>query len=297
MQEILELIKELQKPGSVALLAIALGVAIYGQTSANKPARSRPQSTKEEIILQIQQFLQQNQQQDARAVLNSAFKLYPGDAGLEKLRCIIEAQEGHYRVDEQAFTAAITRSPGFTNAYLNLGRLYQERLGDDAQAFAKALKTYRQLLRYQPENAEANFQCAVLLQKIESARASLPHLLRLSGEHQKGSNVQALLCAAYTATGGRARANDTASRLLAALGLSEQDVLSALPVLMKYDRADLALRLLEELARRERASPETIRQLGYLYEQQNQLAQARAVLEKAGTPTAPLLLDLARIAF
>lgn len=278
------------------LLAIILEVGGLSQTPP------KPSQAKEQTILEIQQLFEQNDWAAARVRLTAALKRYPGDAGLENLRGILEAQSGNYRAAEQAFAAAIARAPRFTGAYLNLGRLYQEHSANDPQALSKALKTYQGLLRYQPDNAEANYQCAALQQRMGNAVASLPYLQRLPTEYQSGANVLALYWAAYAATGDRARTGDAASRLLAHPELSEPDVLSALPTIVKHGRADLAVRLLEELQRRALASPETLRQLGLLYEQQNQLARARSILEragleKAGAPTEPLLLDLARVAF
>ncbi len=277
-------------PIRAVLLAVILEVGSLCQTPAK-------QSAKEQTILDIQQLFQQNDWTAARAALTAALKRYPGDAGIENLRGILEARSGNYRAAEQAFMAAIARSPRFTGAYLNLGRLYQEHSASDPQALSKALKTYQGLLRYQPDNAEANYQCAVLLQGMENTSASVPYLQRLPVQYQSVANVLALYCAAYIVTGDRARTGDAVSRLIAHPELSEPDVLSALPTLVKHERADLAIRLLEELQRRALASPETLRQLGLLYEQQNQLAHARSALEKAGAPTVPLLLDLARVAF
>jgi tetratricopeptide (TPR) repeat protein len=274
----------------IVLLAIVLETASRGQAPATSTA-------KEQTILEIQQLFRQNDWTAARAALDAAFRRYPGDAGLENLRGIVEAQTGNPRAAEAAFSAAIARSPRFTGAYLNLGRLYQEQSATDPRALPKALKVYQQLLRYQPGNDEANYQCAALLQRLDRVAASLPHLQRLPAQYQSGANVLALYAAAHAATGDRARTGDVMVRLLAHADLSEADAIAAVPALVKHDRADLALRLLEEVSRRGLAAPGTQRQLGLLYEQQNQLAAARAALEKAGPPTAPLLLDLARIAF
>jgi tetratricopeptide (TPR) repeat protein len=276
------------------MLAIALETAATGRGSVQSP---REPSAKERAILEIQQHVQRTDWAAARAALDAAFKRYPADAGLENLRGIVEIQTGNPRAAEAAFRAAIARSPRFTGAYLNLGRLLQEQSAADPRATAKALTVYQQLLRYQPGNDEAHYQCAVLLQRLDRAAASLPHLQRLPAEYQSGANVLALHAAAHAATGDRARASDAVTRLLAHGDLTEADVIAAVPALVNHDRADLALRLLEEVSRRGLAAPTTSRQLGLLYEQQNQLAAARAALEKAGPPTVPLLLDLARVAF
>lgn len=281
-----------------ACLSLSVDMRVSAQARGKSQAQSsQAQASREQAILQIQGLLQQNQPESARAALNEAMKRYPGDSGLLNLLGIIEAQSGNYQPAERAFLSAIDASPRFANAYLNLGRLYQENSGNDAQALPRALKIYQQLLRYQPNNAEANYQSAVLLQQTDNAKASLPHLQRLSQQYQTGANVLALYCAAYAAAADKVRTNDVAERLLTHADLSEPDVLSALPVLIKHGRTDLALRFLEELQRRALASAETLRQLGLLYEEQNQLVKARKTLETAGAPNVSLLLDLARVAF
>ncbi|MFN0084732.1 MAG: tetratricopeptide repeat protein [Blastocatellia bacterium] len=275
-------------------LLLAAWLALCVVAWAQPPA---PQSAKERTILQIQQMMERNDGEGARSAVTGALKRYPGDAGLENLRGILEAQRGDFRAAEQAFTRAVTRSPRFTNAYLNLGRLYQEQAAGSEQALSKALRVYQRLLRHSPDNTEANYQCAVLQQQLGNAQASLLHLQRLPAEHQGGANVLALLSGAYAANGDRARTSDAIERLASHPDLSEPDTIAALPALVKFQREDLALRLLEALDRRGSAGPETQRRLGLLYEQQNRLDRARLTLEKAGPPTVPLLLDLARVAF
>ncbi len=287
----------------IFMLAMLLA-CLWPAFGLNAPAQNRTgnrwprtETAKEQTILMIQELMQKNDPEAARSSLNDALKRYPGDSGLQNLLGVIEAQSGNYLAAERAFLASIKASPRFANAYLNLGRLYQHQASEDATALPKALKTYQQLLRYHPDNAEANYQCAVLLQLSGNAKTSLPHLQKLPAEYQSGANVLALYCAGYAAAADKVRTNDAAERLLAHPDLSEPDVLPALHVLMKHQRSDLALRFLEELQRRALASPETLRQLGLMYEEQNQLAKARKILETAGAPSVPLLLDLARVAF
>ena len=222
------------------IIVLTMSVVGMAQTSA-----------REQAIRQIQDLMQEGDPEPAHQALRQALQRYPGDPGLENLRGIMEAQAGNFPEAERAFAAAIARSPRFVNAYLNLGRLYQQH-GE----IAKALQTYRKLLRFQPAHAEANYQAA----------------------------------------GDRARAQDTIERLIAHPELNELDVLPVVPALVKHGGMGSATRLLEEVTRRG-AGPDAHRQLGLLYEEQNRLEAARAALERAGTPTVPLLLDLARVAY
>lgn len=253
------------------------------------------QTAREQLILQIQELMQQNQATEARQALNTAIRKYPGDAGFENLLGIIEAQAGNYRAAEAAFKRAIGRMPKFTGAYLNLGRLYQENSSHDQTAPQKALQTYQQLLRFQPDHVEANYQCAALLQLRGDFAASQQHLSQLPADYQNRANVLAVRCANYAGLGQLAQADEAASQLAAHPDFSEPDVFSILPAL----RDKLGVRLLEALLARERATTETLRRLGLLYERQSRLVEARAALEKSvggNPPSVELLMELARVA-
>ena len=253
------------------------------------------QSAREQLILQVQELMQQNRPTEARTVLQAALRKYPGDAGFENLLGIIEAQAGNYQAAEAAFKRAITRQPKFTGAYLNLGRLYQENSGYDPAA-QKALRIYQQLLQLQPDQAEANYQSAVLRQLRGEYAASQHHLSRLPAEYQDRANVLAVRCASFAGLGKSAQADEAARRLAAHPDFSEPDVFSVLPAL----RDELAVRLLEALLARARATTETLHRLGLLYERQGRFAEARQALEKSvggNPPAAQLLIELARVAY
>ena len=59
---------------------------------------------------------------------------------------------------------AILEAPRYTDASLNLGRLYQQAAGKDETAVDKALAVYEAVLASEPAHAEARYQCAVLRQ-------------------------------------------------------------------------------------------------------------------------------------
>ncbi|HWQ35606.1 MAG TPA: tetratricopeptide repeat protein [Blastocatellia bacterium] len=254
------------------------------------------QTAREQMILQIQELMQQNRPTEAHEALNAALRKYPGDAGLENLLGIIEAQAGNYPAAEAAFKRAITRMPKFTGAYLNLGRLYQENSGRDPSAPQKALLTYQRLLQFQPDNPEANYQCAVLLQLRGQYAASLQYLSRLPADYQGRATVLAVRCANFAGLGKPVQAAETARQLALHPDFSEPDVFSILPALTD----ELGVRLLEALLARERATTETLHRLGLLYERQGRLVEARQALEKSiggSPPSAGLLLELARVAY
>lgn len=263
------------------------------------PVATPAQTTREQAILRVQELLQQQKLAEARQALVTASRKYPRDPGLDNLLGIIEAQQHNYAAAEKAFTRAITRAPGFTGAYLNLGRLYLEHVLADEQALTKALRIYQRLLQQQPDQLEANYQCAFLLQARGEYQTALGHLARLPESYLQSAQSLALLCAVYAGLGEKARADEAAQLLIAHPDFTEADVTGILGTLTRMQRNDLSIRLLESLTARMPVTPDTWHRFGLLYEQQGQFDRARATLEKAAVkdrPLVPLLVDLARVA-
>ena len=212
---------------------------------------------------------------------------------------VLEAQEGHYEAAETRFREALARAPQYTDAALNLGRLYQENAAKDAGALGKALRVYEGILQYEPDHVEARYQSAVVLHAQGEFARSLEHLDRLPAADQERPASLALRCGNQAGRGDRAKADEAADRLLDRLDVTEDDLRPILPDLLTHGREDLALRFLERLRAQGLASVEAQRQLGLLYEGRKDLDKARAVLEKAAesrTPSVTLLVDLARVA-
>jgi tetratricopeptide (TPR) repeat protein len=264
---------------------------VYSQQTREKERERR--------ILEIQQLFGQGDLAGARRLLDEASKRFPADAGLDNLRGVIEAQEGNYAAAERSFKLAVARNRKFTGAYLNLGRLYQERTAGDPQALTKAIDVYRRVLQYEPANTEANYQSAALLMRKGSYQASLDHLSRLPEKIQESAQVLSVSCADYAGLGRIERAGEMAKRLIAHPDFSEPDVSAILPALTRSKRDDLSVELLEGLRKLRPLSPELTRRLGLTYEQTGKLAEARATLEQSvsgNRPSASLLVDLARVA-
>ena len=250
-------------------------------------------------ILEIQRLFTQGDLAGAHKLLDEASKRFPADAGLDNLQGVIEAQEGNYAAAERSFRRAVARDRKFTGAYLNLGRLYQERSADDPQALTKALDVYRRVLQYEPANAEANYQGAALLMRNGAYQSSLDHLSRLPANIQESAQALSISCADYAALGPGERANEMASRLIAHPDFSEPDVSAILPALTGSRRDDLSVELLEGLRKRRPLTPALTRCLGLAYERTGKLAEARATLERSASgdqPSVALLVDLARVA-
>jgi tetratricopeptide (TPR) repeat protein len=273
--------------------------ALFGLGLPPVPIQVKPSGVKEQRILQIQELIQQGNQTEAKRVLTQAMKEFPADSGFDNLLGIIEAQGKNYQGAEMAFRRAITRSPLFTGAYLNLGKLYQENSAVDPQALAKALRVYQKILQYQPDHGEANYQCAVLLQLRGDYKLSLDHLSRLPVDLQRSAQALSVSSADYAGIGNLARATEMIHLLSNHPDLSEADVNSILPVLVKAELYGPTIALIKGLVGRGIGSPELLHQLGLLYERAGQFDLARATLERSVTQDRYLagrLVDLSRVA-
>jgi len=266
-------------------------VLVFSQQAREKERERR--------ILEIQRLFTQGDLAGARKLLDEASKRFPADPGLDNLHGVIEAQEGNYAAAERSFRRAVARDRKFTGAYLNLGRLYQERSTDDPQTLTKALGVYRRVLQYEPANAEANYQSAALLMRKDAYQSSLDHLSRLPANIRESAQALSIICADYAGLGRGERANEMASRLIAHPDFSEPDVSAILPALTRSRRDDLSVELLEGLHKRRPLTPALTRGLGLAYERTGKLAEARATLERSASgeqPSVALLVDLARVA-
>ncbi len=235
----------------------------------------------------------------ARRELTEALRLYPASPAVRNFLGVVEAGEGNYLAAEKRFHEAVLRAPDYTDAYLNLGRLYQEHGGSDPKAASKALAAYQAILRYDPAHAEARFQSAALLQAMGEFARSLDELGRLPLGDRDRPAALAVRLADHAGKGERAEVDAAAEKLLARGGFDELDVRSVLPLLTAHGRGDLAVNLLEDLRRRGRASSDDLQGLGLLYEKSGRLPEARVRLEEAARDrpdSVPLLLDLARVA-
>jgi tetratricopeptide (TPR) repeat protein len=255
--------------------------------------------SREQTIIQIQELIQKHDLIGARRSLAKSMTDFPGDAGLENLLGVIEAEENHYAAAEKAFEVAIEHDPKITSAYLNLGRLYQENQGHDSRALTKARKVYEQLLSYDPANREANYQSATLYLQNGNYQESLSRLSQLPGETRAGAQALSIECADYAGLADRQQADQIASRVAKAPDLSEDDVSLIVPVLHRVNRDDITVMLLEKLQERQPLSSAMQHHLGLAYEASGKLTEARSTMEHwatNGNLSVPALLELGRIA-
>jgi tetratricopeptide (TPR) repeat protein len=250
---------------------------------------------------EIQGLIQKGDLAGAQMELNELLKSTPGDPNVWNLLGVVQAQQSNYHGAESSFQKALTLAPGFTGAYMNLGHLYQENVKRDPEALKKGAATYERWLKFDPANPEAHYQCAFLLMRLESFQASLDHLSRVAGDMQDRPPALAVRCADYGGLKRQPEAAAAADRLLKSPDLQEIDVTEILPPLMAQHQEALALQLLEGLAGRGLASPNSLLQLAALYQSAGKLDRARATLESVaqlqGSVSVPLLLDLAHLAY
>jgi tetratricopeptide (TPR) repeat protein len=141
----------------------------------------------------------------ARRELARAVKLYPESPVVHNFLGILDAQDGRPAAAEGRFREAVRLDPRYTDAYLNLGRLYQEDR-THAGAPAKAIAAYEAVLRYEPAHAEANFQSATLLRAAGKPGPALERLQRMPPEAQGLVNARLLLAGLYEDQGALDRA-------------------------------------------------------------------------------------------
>jgi len=252
-----------------------------------------------EVLARALRHLEADDRAAARRELTEALRLFPASPAVHNFLGVVEAGDGNFPAAEMRFREAVLRAPDYTDAYLNLGRLFQEHGGKDPKAATKALAAYQAILRYDPAHAEARFQSAALLQAVGEFSRSLDELGHLSPADRDRPAALAVRLADHAGQGERAEADAAIEKLLTQGGFGEPDVRPTLPVLLEHGREDLAVRLLEDLRRRGRASPDDLQRLALLREKAGEFVEARVRLEEAaqGRPeSVPVLLDLARVA-
>jgi tetratricopeptide (TPR) repeat protein len=142
----------------------------------------------------------------ARRELDRAARFYPDSPLVQNFLGILDAEDGDARAAEARFREAVRLAPRYTDAWLNLGRLYQENAGRVGDAPAQALAAYEAILAYEPAHAEANFQAATLLRASGDPARALQHLERLGPADRARPAARDLLVSLYEAKGALDRA-------------------------------------------------------------------------------------------
>lgn len=284
-----------QRFGLRRIILPALGLLLLAQTAAALPATEQYR----QLVLEIQQHMEQNDLEGARSLIAGAQANFPSNGGLENLLGVIEVQQGHADRAIAEFSAAISHEPRLTAAYLNLGRIYMRTAERDKTARADALRVYDDLLRREPNDAEAHYQAATLLMWDHTYDRSLQHLARLSADDRDRLGAQLVLCADEAALHHASATDTAAAAIVAAPDLAEQDAMEVLPALQVGHRADLIELIFAAANNKTPLSADGLRILGLAQEGEGKLEIARSTLERAFTQSnssVPILVDLTRVA-
>src|SRR5262245_54111958 len=87
----------------------------------------------------VQGLIQKGDLLSATKHLEQALAKFPNDFHLHNFLGVVQVQQGNDTAAESSFRKAITLSPRFAGAYLNLGRLYQERGAREPEALRQGL--------------------------------------------------------------------------------------------------------------------------------------------------------------
>lgn len=252
-----------------------------------------------QTVLAIQQQIEANRLDDARAAIAAAVSRYPNDGGLENLLGVIEVEQGRTAEAKKDFQAAIHHDPHLAGAYLNLTRLDMQTAATDTASRAEALELSEKVAQLDPTNDDANYQIATILSWQKNYQRSLVYLDRLSAQALKQVSAQALRCTDAAALGHREAATQAVAALAANPDLAEQDADACLPALRTARRADLIDTLFAAVNAQHPLSAAGLRTLGLAQEAENKLADAHATLEhaySADNSDEIVLEDLARVA-
>jgi tetratricopeptide (TPR) repeat protein len=252
-----------------------------------------------EALSSAQAMLERGDRAGARGTLVSALRAFPAHPVLQNFLGVVEAQDGHYAAAEARFQGALRAAPRYTDASLNLGRLYQENVARDTEALRKALAAYEAVLAYDPKHSEALYQSAVVRRAAGDFAGSLERIARLPAEEQARAQVLAVRLADEVGAGRHAAADRSMEALLERPDLTEADVLAIVPALVAGGAQDRAIRLLERARARGLTSEIGLRRLAEGYEATRRLDAARDALEAVAVlrpADVPLLVDLARVA-
>ena len=253
-----------------------------------------------DLLTRARDHIEAGEKAAARADLDEALRLYPASPAVRSFLGVLAASDGGYEEAERRFREAVQRDPRYTDAWLNLGRLYQENAAKDSGAPRKALAAYEAVLRHDPAHRDARFQTAALRQSLGEFERSQAELEHLPPEDRERPAALAVACGNLAARGARAEADAASEKLLARPDLAAEDLRPILPVLAAHGRDDLVVRMVEKLRQKGLAASADLEALGAAYARQGQLALAREALEAATASRpddAPLLLALARVAY
>ena len=236
----------------------------------------------------------------AKAAIDPAIAAFPEDPVVHNLAGVIDARRGESRAAQDHFEAAIRLQPRSPAAYVNLGRLLQERAGADPAARPAALAVYAPAAGDRSAAAGGAVPDGGAPRARRPLRRGAAGIDRLPEAARGRPPVLAVRAVALAGSGDADGARTTVAALAAHPQLAREDIDAVLPALAGLPERGTEQALLELLDRRGWATPATLRRLAAIESAGGRYVEARAWLEKAaarGVPDAALLIELARAAF
>lgn len=279
----------------IAAPVLVLWLAVSAAASPPQGDNLAPEAT----LHRIASLVERGDLAAASGAIAPALQAHPGDPVLHNLAGVIAAQQRAFESAEAHFQTAIRLAPTAPAAYENLGRLYQERVDGNPAMRAKAIAIYARLLQADPVNVEGTFQSGFLLALDGQFAASRTMIERLPEDVRQRPQALAVLAADLAGVGETAAARGMVDVLAANPALTEADVLAVLPALPIGPGDTVAFSMLTALDRRGLTTSPALQALAAIHVRAGRFAEARQVLERvaaAGSPSASLLMDLARTA-
>jgi Flp pilus assembly protein TadD len=267
------------------LALVAVAACLHAQSSESR-----------EDLLAIQDALQIRDFATASRLIDQAVKRDPKDAAVINLRGVLHAQREELPEAQQDFATAVKLAPALTPAWQNLARACQLQSEKDASAIPCATESWQRVLRLKPQDEEAHGSLALLYERTGKFGESLREM-----EHLPPNQLTTLIlrCADLTALDRIDEATKVAQELSHSNEFSEADFAGVQKAFESPQAAPVVLILVKALDARQAAGVISLRRLAIAYEQLEEPAEARRVLERVATldpKNTAHLLELARLA-
>jgi tetratricopeptide (TPR) repeat protein len=271
---------KLRRPRLVGILALLLTALLAKDARAQQapstklPARpSKPTPKAASPFAEGEALLQQGKLEEAKDTLEEDLRQNPSSAEGYGLLGLVCTAEKDYAGALAAFQQGLKLNPRSTGIRNDLGNLYvlQGKL-DEGE------KEFREVLRLEPRNPEANYDLGLVLLEKKDAAAAIPYFQQV---HPATTPSRINLVKAYLEAGRSAEALRMAQELSAAEKDNVQ-VHFTLGVLLASENQTHAAQL--ELEKANALQPqafEILHNLGGVYLQNGELARAELMLQRA----------------
>jgi tetratricopeptide (TPR) repeat protein len=271
-----------------AAIILALACAFFA------PARARAQTNnRAEQLERAATLIGSNQLALAEQQLNEVLKVAPNDAAALNLLGAIRAKQGRLDEAEILFSRAVRSDASMTGAHMNLAYLYLLRGMPE-----KTASELKEVLRLEPDNAEAGYRLAWLLLSQGRIEECIGLAEKLKGSQVVSAPLLSVLGDAYLRK-GKKEAGLSALKKAIELRPDNAAYHFALGIAWLKHPPDLqeAEQSFRQFLKLQPDDAQGQLHLGYVLLKQKQYIEARALLEKSlqkgsGTPEAFYYLGL-----